>query len=71
MLASVTAVGRNLGAMLFWALLIVALTVAGFVTAFAGLIVTIPWLGLATWYAYRDLVEPAAADGAGPARVLP
>jgi uncharacterized membrane protein len=46
--------------MALWAAAIVLLTVAGFATAFVGLIVTVPWVGLATWHAYRDLVEPRA-----------
>ncbi|MGE0799870.1 MAG: DUF2189 domain-containing protein [Lautropia sp.] len=61
-LASLVAVGRNPGAMVFWAVLIVALTAAGFASLFVGLIVTAPWLGLATWYAYRDLVAPLPPD---------
>lgn len=56
MLASCVAFGRNLGPMLLWAALIVALTVTGFATLFVGLIVTVPWVGLATWHAYRELV---------------
>lgn len=59
MLASALAFGRNLLPMAFWAVLIVWLTVVGFVTLFVGLIVTVPWVGLATWHAYRDLTEPA------------
>ena len=67
MLASVVAFGRNLGPMLLWAALIVTLTVAGFATLFVGLIVTVPWIGLATWHAYRDLIAPAAPPaGAAP-----
>jgi uncharacterized membrane protein len=42
--------------MVVWALCIVALILAGFATAFIGLVLTGPWLGLATWHAYRDLV---------------
>jgi uncharacterized membrane protein len=56
MLASLAAVGRNLVPMLLWAACIVALIGAGFLTAFIGLIITGPWVGLATWHAYRDLV---------------
>lgn len=63
MLASAVAFGRNLLPMAIWALLIVVLTVAGFATLFIGLIVTVPWIGLATWHAYRDLVAPAPAPG--------
>lgn len=57
MLASLAAVGRNPGPMLLWALSIVALIGVGLLTAFAGLIITGPWVGLATWHAYRDLVS--------------
>jgi len=61
MLASALAVGRNAVPMAFWALLIVVLTGVGFATAFTGLIVTVPLIGLATWHSYRELVaaEPA------------
>jgi uncharacterized membrane protein len=58
MLASVAAVGSNLPAMLVWAAIVVALTVFGFATFFAGLILTVPLVGLATWHSYRELVEP-------------
>lgn len=56
MLASVAAVARNPGPMVLWALLIVVLVAGGFATAFVGLVVVGPWLGLATWHSYRDLV---------------
>ena len=46
----------NKPAMLLWAGLIAALTAVGIVTLFLGLIVVFPWIGLATWHAYRDLV---------------
>jgi uncharacterized membrane protein len=54
---SVTAVKANLGTMLLWAALIVIFTGVGIVTFFLGLIITMPLIGHATWYAYRDLVE--------------
>lgn len=56
MLASVACVARNPGAMTIWAICIVTLIVAGFATGFVGLVITGPWLGLATWHAYRELV---------------
>lgn len=56
MIASAVAVTRNLPAMLLWAALIVALTIAGFASLFVGLVVVVPLLGLATWHSYRDLV---------------
>jgi len=46
----------NAGPMLFWAVLIVVFTVAGLVTLFMGLILTLPLIGHASWHAYRDLV---------------
>lgn len=60
MLASFAALLRNPGAMLVWALLIVSLTVVGFLTFHVGLVVTMPIVGHATWHAYRELVEPLA-----------
>jgi uncharacterized membrane protein len=62
MLASAQVFGRNLLPMAIWAALIVLLTLFGFATLFAGLIVTVPWIGLATWHAYRDLIAPAPND---------
>jgi uncharacterized membrane protein len=61
MLASAIAFGRNTVPMALWAAAIVVLTGLGFATAFIGLVLTVPWIGLATWHAYRDLVAPAEA----------
>lgn len=47
----------NPGAALLWALLVAALTLLGFATLMLGLVVIFPWLGHASWHAYRDLVE--------------
>lgn len=69
MIASVGTLFRNPGALLFWALLIVGLTVAGFLSFHLGLVVLMPIIGHATWHAYRDLVEPldpAYRTGQGP-----
>jgi uncharacterized membrane protein len=55
-LTSLICFGRNVPAMLVWAALILLLTVAGFLTYYVGLVVTIPLLGLATWHAYRELI---------------
>lgn len=57
MFTSVKAVGANWPAMAFWAGLIVTLTAIGFTTFLLGLIVVVPWLGHATWHAYKDLVR--------------
>lgn len=48
---------RNPGAMLLWAALIAGLTAIGFATLMIGLVLIFPWLGHASWHAYRDLVE--------------
>jgi uncharacterized membrane protein len=48
---------RNPGAALLWAVLIAALTALGFATLMLGLVVIFPWLGHASWHAYRDLVD--------------
>ena len=58
MLASFLALVRNLPMMLLWGALIVLLTAFGIVTAFIGLVVTMPLVGHATWHAYRALIEP-------------
>jgi uncharacterized membrane protein len=57
MLASFIALTGNLPAMLVWGFLIVSLTAIGVVTAFMGLIVTMPIIGHATWHAYRALID--------------
>ena len=61
------AIGRSFNAvsdapqvMALWAALILILTLAGFATLLVGLIIVMPWLGHASWYAYRDLVPEAA-----------
>lgn len=58
MLASVNALLHNPGAMIVWAMLIVILTLLGFLTFHLGLVVVMPILGHASWHAYRALVEP-------------
>lgn len=53
---SFMAVANNPGPMLLWAFLIVALLLVSAATGFLALIVIFPWLGFASWRAYRDLV---------------
>ncbi len=43
-----------------WAALILVLTLLGFAPALLGLVVVLPWLGHASWHAYRELVDTAA-----------
>jgi len=57
-ISSINAVLRNKPAMLLWAVLIAVLTAVGFATAFVGLVVIMPWLAYATWYAYRETLQP-------------
>jgi uncharacterized membrane protein len=57
-ITSVRAVARNLFPMAIWALLIVALCLVSMATAYMAFVVVFPTLGLASWRAYRDLVQP-------------
>jgi len=58
---SVRAVMENFWPMTLWAAMIAILTLATAATGFLALVVVFPWLGLASWRAYRELVpEPAA-----------
>lgn len=53
---SFRAVMKNPCAMILWAVIIACLTAIGIATAFLGLIIIFPWIGLSTWHAYRSLV---------------
>jgi uncharacterized membrane protein len=57
MIVSVNALRKNFRPMLFWALIIVALTAAGFLSWFAGLSVAVPVIGHGAWHAYREVVR--------------
>lgn len=56
-LTSIKAVVINPLPMALWAALIAALTIFGFATLMAGLVIVLPLIGHATWHAYKDLVE--------------
>ena len=58
MIVSVLATGRNLPAVLVWAALIATLMLLGTATGFLGMVIAGPWVGHATWHAFRALVEP-------------
>lgn len=64
-ITSVRAVTKNPLPMFIWALLIALLTAIGIATAFFGLILVFPLIGLATWRAYRELVpgSPEVTNG--------
>ena len=55
-ITSVRCVTKNFLPMLVWGLLITVLTAFGIATAFFGLILVYPLIGLASWRAYRELV---------------
>lgn len=57
LMTSLWVVRTNPLLMLEWAIIIVALSVLGFATAFIAMVVVFPLIGHATWHAYRDLVE--------------
>ncbi len=55
-LTSWQAVLASPGPLALWAALIMGLTALGMATLLLGLVVIVPWLGHASWHAYRDLV---------------
>jgi uncharacterized membrane protein len=57
---SVRAVLRNPGPMILWAFILASLALAATATAFVGMVIVLPWLGLASWRAYRGLVVSEA-----------
>lgn len=56
MAVSLKAFRENPVPLVFWAALITALFAVSVITGFVALIVVFPWLGLAMWHGYRDLV---------------
>jgi len=55
-LTSLDVVLRNMGAMVLWGALVTALTVLALWPWALGLLFVGPWLGFATWHAYRDTI---------------
>lgn len=55
-ICSVQVVCRNLRIMALWAIIIVGLTIIGFATFMMGLLIVVPWIGLATWHGYREVI---------------
>lgn len=54
---SLAAVAENPLVLAFWALLIMLLTLVGFATFLIGFVFILPWLGHASFHAYKALVE--------------
>lgn len=50
---SLALVWNNLSSMLVWGLVVLVLFLLSVATGFVGLIIVFPWLGHATWHAYR------------------
>jgi uncharacterized membrane protein len=62
-LSSMNAVASYPGTLLLWGALIVVLLLGAMLLPWAmGLLVVGPWLGHASWHAYRGCFEPAAAS---------
>jgi uncharacterized membrane protein len=59
-LTSWRAVMANPLPLALWAALLLTMTAVGMVFAMLGLLVVVPWLGHASWHAYRDLVDVSA-----------
>lgn len=57
LVTSFMATRLNFAVMLLWGALIAALVVLGMATNFIAMAVIFPWLGHASWHAYRDLVD--------------
>jgi uncharacterized membrane protein len=57
MVISCVAVAKNPGAMLSWAFNIALMIAACLATGFVALAVVFPWLGHATWRAYRAVID--------------
>lgn len=55
------AVAQNFAPLVLWAVFIVGFVLIAAATGFLAFTVIFPWLGLASWRAYRDLVEVRAA----------
>ena len=56
LLTSVRAVGDNPVTMGLWGALILVATALSLASGMLGFVVAVPWIGHATWHAYRDLV---------------
>ncbi|MGZ8273720.1 MAG: DUF2189 domain-containing protein [Burkholderiaceae bacterium] len=61
-LTSVRTLFANPRPLLLWGALIVLIVGLGFATLFFGLVVAVPWIGHATWHAYRELVGDGVRD---------
>lgn len=59
MFCSLQVVSKNFLPLLLWAAVIALLLVLSAATSWLALVIVFPWLGLASWHAYRDLLSEA------------
>jgi uncharacterized membrane protein len=57
LVTSFMATRLNFPVMLLWGVMIVVLVAIGMATNFIAMVVIFPWLGHASWHAYRELIE--------------
>ena len=57
LVTSFMATRLNFTVMLMWGMLIAGLVTVGMATQFIAMVVIFPWLGHASWHAYREMVE--------------
>jgi len=57
LVTSFLATKLNFPVLLLWGILIAGLVVVGVATNFIAMVVIFPWLGHASWHAYRELIE--------------
>ncbi|HEX7971962.1 MAG TPA: DUF2189 domain-containing protein [Thiobacillus sp.] len=57
LVTSFMATKLNFAVLLLWGVLIAGLSALGMATDFIGMAVIFPWLGHASWHAYRELIE--------------
>ena len=57
LVTSFMATRLNFPVMLLWAVIIAVLIAVGMLTSFIAMAVIFPWLGHASWHAYRELIE--------------
>ncbi|OYY77242.1 MAG: hypothetical protein B7Y33_05645, partial [Hydrogenophilales bacterium 16-62-9] len=57
LVTSFMATRLNFLPMLLWGVLIAGLIAVGMASYFIAMVVIFPWLGHASWHAYRDLIE--------------
>jgi len=57
LVTSFLATRLNFAVMLFWGALITGLIMVGMATDFIAMAVIFPWLGHASWHAYRELID--------------